>query len=319
MDLNLLRVFVAIYDTGSVSEAAKMLEMHQSAASNALSKLRTQLNDPLFVRASGAMRPTPAARKIVEPTRSALDALAAAVRIEDRFDPATTSEELRILTGDVVEMPILGQLIPVIEKLAPQVTIHSVSRRPHEIEAALEARDIDIAIGHFPELKSNNLFATNVGHFTFGFFGRSTHPLAGSKPALEEFCSARHISVEADSSITGMIERWLRSHRIRRTIAVRTSHFHCVPAILQMSDLIAVVPTNYRGAWFYGGKATRIVPPFALPRAEIRAYWHRSVKADARHRWWRRLIVNELRQGAEAALRIVPDDHSTDLFRWIDT
>ena len=266
MDLQLLRIFVAVYDTRSVSTAANMLEMRQSTVSNALARLRTLLNDPLFVRASRAMRPTPAAQRMAEPLRAALRALEEAIRIDERFDPLTARDELRVLTGDVVEMPIFGQLVPVIEKLAPQVVLRSVSRRVHEIESALETGEIDFAIGYFPELRSGNLFTTRIGSFTFGFFGRSGHPLAGRTLSMDEFSDARHIAVDADSSVTTVIERWLKARRIRRHVVVRTSHFHCIPDIVRMSDLIAVVPTNFRGAWLYGGQAARIMPPLKTCR-----------------------------------------------------
>src|SRR5690606_27253069 len=144
--------------------------------------------------------------------------------------------------------------------------------------------------------RSGNLFTTRIGSFTFGFFGRSGHPLAGRTLSMDEFSDARHIAVDADSSVTTVIERWLKARRIRRHVVVRTSHFHCIPDIMRMSDLIAVVPTNFRGAWLYGGQAARIMPPLKMPPTEIRAYWHRSVNADARHKWWRRVIVGELRK-----------------------
>ena len=74
-DLRLLQVFEAIHKTRSVSRAADALELGQPAVSIALGKLREHFSDPLFVRTSGVMEPTPLAEELLQPIRKALDAL----------------------------------------------------------------------------------------------------------------------------------------------------------------------------------------------------------------------------------------------------
>ena len=49
-DLNLLKVFEAIYDEGGAGRAALRLGVTQSAVSAALGRLRTLYGDPLFTR-----------------------------------------------------------------------------------------------------------------------------------------------------------------------------------------------------------------------------------------------------------------------------
>ena len=61
VDLNLFVVFDAIYQQRNLTRASEVLFMSQPAVSNALARLRESLNDPLFVRAPGGMRPTPLA------------------------------------------------------------------------------------------------------------------------------------------------------------------------------------------------------------------------------------------------------------------
>ena len=58
MDLNLFAVFAAIMRYGSVSRAAQSLGLTQPATSNALTRLRSQLGDPLFVRSKNGMLAT---------------------------------------------------------------------------------------------------------------------------------------------------------------------------------------------------------------------------------------------------------------------
>ena len=64
LDLNLLRVFDAIFQTRSVTIAASNLHLTQPAVSKQLNRLREVLDDPLFVRQGHLMVSTPLARSI---------------------------------------------------------------------------------------------------------------------------------------------------------------------------------------------------------------------------------------------------------------
>ncbi len=65
IDINLYPLFIAIYEQKSISKAAQILCISQSAASHALQRLRRQhLKDDLFVRSGSQMLPTPFAEQI---------------------------------------------------------------------------------------------------------------------------------------------------------------------------------------------------------------------------------------------------------------
>ena len=57
-DLNLTRVFVAIYEAGSLTAAGRRLFVTQSAISQSLARLRRELGDPLFEASADALRLT---------------------------------------------------------------------------------------------------------------------------------------------------------------------------------------------------------------------------------------------------------------------
>ena len=75
IDLNLLRLFDAVYRLRSVSRAAEALDLTQPAASQGLTRLRALLGDPLFMRAAGGVQPTPQATRLAEPTCANVDAM----------------------------------------------------------------------------------------------------------------------------------------------------------------------------------------------------------------------------------------------------
>ena len=63
IDINLYPLFIAIYEQKSISKAAQILSITQSAASHALQRLRSHLKDDLFVRSGSQMLPTPFAEQ----------------------------------------------------------------------------------------------------------------------------------------------------------------------------------------------------------------------------------------------------------------
>ncbi|RYY81048.1 MAG: LysR family transcriptional regulator, partial [Comamonadaceae bacterium] len=121
LDLNLLRLFDAVYRCASVSRAAEQLDLTQPAASQGLTRLRTLLHDPLFVRASGGVAPTPKARRLAAPVRSALVLLEQALNESAAFDPLRSGRTFRIHMSDIGEARFLPELMAALRTLAPGV------------------------------------------------------------------------------------------------------------------------------------------------------------------------------------------------------
>ena len=67
IDLNLLRLFDAVYRARSVSRAAELLGLTQPAASQGLTRLRALLQRPaVHARAAAACKPTPRADRLAD-------------------------------------------------------------------------------------------------------------------------------------------------------------------------------------------------------------------------------------------------------------
>src|SRR5277367_5670126 len=98
LDLNLLRVFDAIFQTRSVTVAASNLHLTQPAVSKQLNRLRELLEDPLFVRTNEGMAPTPRAEALSGPIRQALNDVRNAIERQLGFNPQTSERTFRIFT-----------------------------------------------------------------------------------------------------------------------------------------------------------------------------------------------------------------------------
>src|SRR5690349_9451949 len=87
IDLNLLRLFDAIYRLRNVSRAAEAVGLTQPAASHGLGRLRLLLGDALFERTAGGVKPTGRADRLAGAVRLALGTLEAALNENASFDP----------------------------------------------------------------------------------------------------------------------------------------------------------------------------------------------------------------------------------------
>jgi DNA-binding transcriptional LysR family regulator len=101
IDLNLFVVFDTIYTEGGITRASKRLSLTQPAISHALGRLRELFDDPLFIRQSKAMIPTPLARVMIDPVRQSLRGFEATLKRVDRFDPATARKHFTVGMRDV--------------------------------------------------------------------------------------------------------------------------------------------------------------------------------------------------------------------------
>ena len=99
IDLNLLVIFDAIMREGSMTRAATRLAITQPAVSNAVSRMRTAWNDPVFVKHGRGITPTPFAHAMWDRARPHLDDLLAMAN-PPAFDAGRTRRTFRIGTSD---------------------------------------------------------------------------------------------------------------------------------------------------------------------------------------------------------------------------
>src|SRR5213078_3956150 len=152
VDLNLLRVFDAVLREKGVTPAAVGLGLTQPAVSNALSRLRGVLGDPLFVRTATGMDATPFARELAEPVRQALALLDSALAHGPGFDPATATRAFRFYMSDVGQVEFLPPLVERVQRVAPGVKLEAVAVDIEDIADALGSGALDVAVGFLPGL-----------------------------------------------------------------------------------------------------------------------------------------------------------------------
>jgi DNA-binding transcriptional LysR family regulator len=292
IDLNLLRVALAVEDCGSVTQAAGILGCSQSAVSMGLRRLRTAIGDPLFVRGPKGMMPTPRAVRLLATARPLLAQVDGGLLQEEQFDPAATRTRFTFAMSDVGEIVFLPRLLERIHADAPRATVRTVTVKPRELERSLEHGDIDLAIGYFPDLRGKSFREQRLFAHSFSCLVRARHPVLRSGLTRERLLALEHAAVQPEGRSQEIFERFLVQHRIERRVVLTTPHFMSLPMIIARSDLIATVPHViglFFTRWSEGIRA--VAPPFRLPPIVVKQHWHQRYRQDRRHRWLRGVVA----------------------------
>ncbi len=198
LDLNLLRVLAAVYRTGSVTAAARQLALSQPATSNALARLREFFGDALFVRSPRGLHPTHVAQRIAPAVIAHLQALESAVRSAEAFDPATSRVHWRLSLSDLGEIMFFPPLAQALRREAPNCALSNVAVAAGQVSAALEARDIDLAIGILKPahrgIASETLFEEGFVGITSPDWTPPTDSVAGPRKGRGGSLSARALA-----------------------------------------------------------------------------------------------------------------------------
>ncbi|MEY4448412.1 MAG: HTH-type transcriptional regulator SyrM 1 [Pseudomonadota bacterium] len=290
LDLNLLLVFHHLLIQKRVSAVAQMLEMSQPAVSSALGRLRTALDDELFIRTQGGMTPTPYALQLAEPVAMALDVLQQALNVRGAFNPLTSARNFTLALTDVGEMYFLPVLMDALAKAAPAVTLQIVSVAQSSLKEDMSNGKIDLAMGLLPQLQAG-FFQQSLFKQKYVCLMRKKHPLAQNKPiTVAAFFAAEHVRVLATGTGHGRVDLVLDKQKYKRNVRLTVPHYVALGDVLQHSPLMAIVPERF---------AQRIVKPFDLvtrdlpfkiPDSAIQQCWHGRLHRDPGHQWLRQLM-----------------------------
>jgi DNA-binding transcriptional LysR family regulator len=290
IDLNLLVVFNQLLLDRRVSTSAEKLGLTQPAVSNALKRLRTLLNDELFVRTARGMEPTPYAMHLAEPVGQALSSLQNAFSQRDTFDPTTSSRTFTLAMTDIGEIYFMPPLLEALARLAPNIKISTLRNTAGNLREEMEAGSVDLALGLLPDLQTG-FFQRRLFYQCYVCLFRQGHPTASNPISLENYSSCEHVGVMAENTGHGEVDALIERRGIKRHIRLVVPHFVAVGHILQTTDLIATVPERF---------ALRCESPFGLvisplpvklPEIAINLFWQAKYNRDPANMWLRQLIV----------------------------
>lgn len=291
VDLNLLTVFNAIAETGSVSAAAAQLSLSQPAVSHALNRLRRLTGDPLFVRGSGGLLATPRALEMRNPARETINC-AQALLLPASFDPMTDTRSFKIASSDYSSITILPSLLRQVRLKAPHCTIELTQVGASTLKL-LESGELH---GSFWGIKPPEKPIVPMPLFEDRLTGivSADHPLAAkarhSSVLLEDYLAYPHAVVSHNVSSGNPVDSELHAKGLNRKILYTGQSFAGNLAAIEGTNLVMSLPARLIPFALKMGFVSFDLP-FSIDPFPYFYIWHSRTQADIPHVWLRREIA----------------------------
>ncbi len=293
LDFKLLRLLDQLYLSRSVTKSAEALGQSQPTVSIWLAKLRDQLGDPLFVRTSEGMLPTPRTDALIATVREVLGGLQRLSQSPSGFDPATAQRRFAICMTDASHITLLPRLLAHVRALAPGVSL-AARRVDTDLAGALQNGEADLGLGFLPWL--------DAGFYQQALYAQDWICLANAQHPRVLDASSTHWNLQAYqreghiaiSSGTGyqLMDSAVESQKISRRIQLELPGFLGLAAIVSTCDLVATLPRQIGETLARTAGVQALPCPFDIPSFTVKLYWHARYHHDAASRWLRSVCSN---------------------------
>ncbi|MGR9117371.1 MAG: LysR substrate-binding domain-containing protein [Gammaproteobacteria bacterium] len=300
IDLNLLHIFVIVYECRSITRAAAQLHLSQPAVSNAITRLNNTLKLTLFVKNSRNINPTLQADKLYKDIKSCLQKIESSLSQQIHFDPATSERTFRVATTNYGELALFPKLIPYLQKHAPNIRIVREFFPKSGFSKHLQTGKLDLALFLDRPVEKEIRKEFIINDTLVLITGPQHRPLPDNL-ALDDVVDLDIIGFGSEYDEYDPLMNMLKQHPGYRpprfTLATMWSAFYMVSG----SNLVAVAPSLL----------TRILEKQMQLRVHrlkdipntinLNLYWRDTDTKDPAHIWFRNLIKSIFTQDADAS------------------
>ncbi len=289
LDAKLLLAFDVVMEEQNVSRAAKRLNMTQQGLSGVLQRLRDLFGDPLFVREARGVSPTPRAEALAPRIKSALAGLESVLKSQE-FDPALADGTIFVASSDYALGTIVSPLFQQFRSLAPKVRLAVLPINTATVGNQIHGGRVDLALT-IPQFAPSNWITRRLFEERYLCAVRADHALAGTKVDIDAFCDCEQLLISPyKSDFTGVADRALARIDRTRKIGLSIPSFSAAGAILERTDLLAVLPE--RIVQNMNRHLHTFPPPLEIGNVDVIAAWPERVNEDPLHTWFRQLCYD---------------------------
>ena len=293
LDLNLLTVFEAIYESGTVTTAADRLALSQSATSHALARLREACADDLFVRVQQGLTPTSVAKELYPVVNKALEDLRTSLAEASGFDPLRSKRRFRISIPHPMGPFYALDLRAAATTIAPGVDLtFNTTSRPDNLDDQLRDGLVDLAIDWVP-IELNPFVNSKLFDDELVFVARIGHPSVIGSVTIEDLRQVEFVFPHFRRDIDRLPPPLREFRKLGLREALRVSELLEIPAVVLSSDLLGIFPARMGSLMADRLGLQLLATPFKLP-LPIYAIWHEARRSDAAHRWLRELVATKI-------------------------
>lgn len=288
-DLNLLAIFDAVMAEGSVTRAAKRLDMNPPAVSQSIRRLRVLIGDELFVRTGNGVKPTPKAQGMWEDVRQGLKLIKAAVDGDREFDPATATQVIHIdlpSGADALIVPRLADRIAA----APGLQVRVASARAFNVLNDLRFGDSWLALDYRP-IQEPGYRCDQLAEQEIVVIARKGHPALRGGLTSELYQTLPQVAVASlrTTSVLPVTER-LEAAGATRVVKFTVPGLVSASHVVAEHGLLASLPRCTAELCCTLADLEIHPMPIRVDKMRFFAVWHERFLADPAHTWLRQTL-----------------------------
>lgn len=241
MNLDVLKTFCDLVDTGSFSKAAQINYVSQSAVSQQLAKLERDLQTQLVNRGGGLVAPTEAGKALYAGSKEILrrwEVMQGEVR--------SVADSIRgVLRVGTIYSVGLYQLEPYIRRFLrehPEVNVRVEFERANRIYSAVASGEMDLGVVAYPESqRSIEIIPFVTDQLVVAM--RPDHPLAGQDNIDPSALEGMHfVAFSPDIPTRRNIDKLLRGHHVTVNIRMEFDNIETIKRAVEIGSGISVLP-----------------------------------------------------------------------------
>ncbi|HEY1971784.1 MAG TPA: LysR family transcriptional regulator [Pseudonocardia sp.] len=249
--LRALECLVAVADSGSITQAARLLHSSQPAVSHQLAALERETRTILVRREPRGVTLTPAGRAAVADARRAVEAAASAVR-SARTAGEAAGGVLRLACAQSLSVPLLAPVIRQWHRRYPQVAITlRESTAMDEILGYIDSDEVDLAL--VPAPVPDRFTTTAIADEEIVLTAPTGHRLVRQPTVrISDLDGAPLVHFAPENGLSIWLDRSLTRAGVRPEPVMRTSVTTAAPQLAAAGLGVAVSPVSAVSAGFPG-------------------------------------------------------------------
>ncbi len=239
MTIRHLRIFIAVYQKESITEAAEELNMTQPTVTRAIQELEEHYSVRLFERIHRRLYRSEAGRKLY---RQAVHVVSAVEQIEKEMAAGDENGLIRIGAGTTLGCILLPEVMAAYQQAHPQAPLHSFVTDRSRLQEMLMHNEIDFALMEgAPE--DGTLKKIPIGRDRMVLILPRGHELCGRESiAVQDLASQKVVISTVGSASRDFLEQLFALHGMRLSPVVESESIPAIICAVRQGIGISLVP-----------------------------------------------------------------------------
>ncbi len=296
VDLNLLKVFVVVYQEQSLRKAGEKLFVSTPAVSQSIKKLKESLGEELFVLSNKQFLPTPFSDDLYQRVFPLLEGLSVAIEEGRAFNPEELSDSFHVEANPHILPWFTPALFNLVSKESPRSTLvtHTISQ--HSLEK-LQHGLIDFVIHFSEEELPSEIIAVPLINLSFVLAVRHGHPVKAKVAKIEELLPYPFAHVDLayfDQSKNSRIEQEVSNIGLSINMALRTTSIVGLIETVKQTNVIAPCMPPVVEQHAQDVRAITVEGLEGAQEVQVYAYINKRNQHSAKYKWLLDLIETSM-------------------------